>query len=82
MTTGMTYLPHSPNVNYNWFEHKERPKVFPINAATQPELEVLSYSSTVAHSNTKSKAERSKGAWLVSEKKKKSLFVHMEWESE
>lgn len=80
MTTGMTYLPHSPNVNYNWFEHKDRPKVFPINAATQPELEVLSYRSAVAHSNTKSKAKRSKGAWLVS--LKKSIFIHMEWESE
>lgn len=66
MPTGMTYLPHPPNVNYNWFEQKERPKVFSINAATQPELEVLSYNPTVAHRNTKSKTQRSKEAWMVS----------------
>jgi len=83
MPTGMTCLPHPPNVNYNWFEHKERPKVFSINAATQPELEVLSYRPTVAHRNTKSKAQRSKEAWLVSlKKKKKRLFVHKEQATE
>lgn len=68
MPTAMTYLPHPPRVHRNWSAGKERPQVFSINAARPTGLEVLSHGHTVALRHPRSKAQRSKAAWLVSGK--------------